>query len=1218
MTKNPIQDTGASSPFQSHFGGPDTTGVAIDETPLVKRICRASSLSFSDQAADYSPSNRKQLGGKGMFLQRMQAIEVPVPPFKCVTARAMNALEQHPLDTHCLARYLQGIVPEPEAECSLMKIRELLNTLPPSEQDKRNEWLEGLATFVASSDFYEQVKDSEVARHMRDLRSQLIGLSTSQPLIVRSSGINEDDYGDAQAGKYLSEVQGEEDVLRTCLKVMASGYRPEVCPGVIPPPMALIIQQCIDCQYGGVAMSFQSFQDDTVRVEYTPGQPRGVVAGQSGNTPHRIDIFREEGAKSWQYFPGTVSNPFILQKNSENNGYSETRIDDAKPQSDDGRHILSDDTVSTLREMVTKLEGLLLCPVDVEFAIDHQGCLFLLQVRPITRLTGDMEFAVSVPEDSLASGEAVSEGYCTGSIWLAKKGASDTMPEGAIVVAHHAQEWMLEPGFLKRAGGFVFAEGGFNDHVAILMRQEVKTLMLAGEQFAAVAVHDGQQATLACARFNGQPGAFIIAGDLTEKLASHRSLSSAVSDVPLATAVPSWDDLSPSEDTFSQVARGFQWLTDQNARLLAFFASGGGLDCLANPIKLSMSPQRSKILAETKESVKRLIYGAEAQLKGYRAFLLLAGEKGSSGVKPLLKDLSQLSNRFEALKQTIGFGLESIILPMQAAEEGQVSQRLFRQWVSACHQLQSCLQALDPRKAEQVLSVHELIFALHQCFIKALAPVALASGRGRLTRERDVTYVDCTTPGKTLTLLSPSCKASIKKSGLSATVVSLDDVLIVNLMLGFHVGLIELLEHAEGGKGRTLRLKFSDVFNEFYCDHKVGKLKRMWFLVQLLKAIELDKNADGIKLSCNAVAGEIIIEWHRMESRETMQDAFGKLLIVLDAMFNLDQQLEHTAIFEGDQWDFNLLAQRLNRQVVTEADRFAFQHCLFSLFYRKGYCITPACCQLLSDHLQQIVNLAERLDECQWLVLCGRKPEDSVRKMLMSDEISEDARKEVLHHFLLFDPKNAIRVVEHVYDLRNQYFIINRSYSYRLNFYIPPFHSLPDNKEKLKNVLLKHGLKYASQRVRNDRELVLEAIAKHPLDLQYASEEMKRDKEVVLAAVNRNGYCMGHASPKLQDDYEFVMTAVEKSPEALRYASERIRRDKNIINSVIAHSIKFLMDASETVLNDRDYILDLIAKEPLAFKYAAAELQRDKAFIDSAILRNPKVIEYTRKCSDKV
>ncbi|WP_257280769.1 DUF4116 domain-containing protein [Endozoicomonas sp. ISHI1] len=1208
LTKNPTQETEAGSSFKSQFGGPDISGVPIDETPLAKRFCSACSLSSSEQAADYSPASRKQLGGKGMFLQLMQQLGLSVPPFKCVTAQVMQALEQHPLDSQSLTPYLPEIAAKPWTECSLIKIREYLSTLPPSEQNQRDEWLAGLASFVASNDFYEQVKDSEAARHIRNLRGQLDEKSISQPVIVRSSGINEDNYGDAQAGKYLSEVQGEEDVLRTCLKVMASGYRPEVCPQGIPQPMALIIQHCIDCRYGGVVMSFKSFQDNTVRVEYTPGQPRGAVAGQSGNTPHRIDISRKEETDSWQYFPGTVSSRFILQKNTDNNGYSEAIIHNTDGRTDDGGLQLTDDMASELRKMVAKLEDLLLCPVDVEFAIDFQGGLFPLQVRPITRLTGGMDFAMPMPEGILATGEVVSEGYCTGSLWLAKKGEADTMPKGAIIVANHAEKWMLEPEFLKRAGGFVFAEGGFNDHVAILMRQEEKTLMLAGEQFAAMAAQGGQRVTLACARFNGQPGAFIVVGDMTEKMVSHRSLFSAVSDVPSAKSVPSRDDLSLPEGTFGQVGRGFQWLTDQNARLLSFFAPGGGLDCLANPIKLSMSPQRSKILAETRENVNRLIHGAEALLEGYDAFLRLAVKKCSREVQSLRDEFPELSNRFKTLKESIQSKLESIILPMQAAEEGQVSRREFLQWVADCQQLQSSLQALNPGEAEQVRSVHELIFALHQRFVNALAPVSLASGQGRLSEEKLVTYVDFTTlvkSGEKAMLLSPSGKAVIEKLRCSEiTVVSMDDALIVNLLLGRHTSVIELLENAEGGKGRTLRLKFSDEFEKPDGSGQPGKLQRMWFLVQLLRVIELDKHSDGMQLSCNAVAGEIIIECPRMTSTPDMLDAFEKLITALGGLEDLDIFLRR-AFFEGERCNFNWLAERLDSDVASEANRFDFQHGLFTIVY-NSLCIDPRFYSLLSNH-QQFIHHVKRLRECR------RKSDDELQKLLMSDEIAEDKRRELLQHFLLINTEIGNRLVVLLYPhLEGQFFVIKTPCSGRLEFDVPPVQTLGNDKEKFRNTLLKNGLEYASQRVLNDRDLILPAISKHPDELKYVSEELRDDREVVIASVAREGNQLQYASSKLKGDKKVVMAAVKNYPRALRYASEKNRGDKDIIQIATDGDMHSLHYATETILNDREYMLDLIQRDALAFTYAAKALKNDEAFVEAARKRNPEVSQHIR------
>ena len=59
------------------------------------------------------------------------------------------------------------------------------------------------------------------------------------------------------------------------------------------------------------------------------------------------------------------------------------------------------------------------------------------------------------------------------------------------------------------------AEGGTHDHVAISLRQAGKPCLLAGEQYQTLTTHHGQQATLACARFNGTPQAFIVEGDFS-------------------------------------------------------------------------------------------------------------------------------------------------------------------------------------------------------------------------------------------------------------------------------------------------------------------------------------------------------------------------------------------------------------------------------------------------------------------------------------------------------------------------------------------------------------------------------------------------------------------------------------------------------------------------------------------------------------------------------
>ncbi|WP_422133435.1 hypothetical protein [Endozoicomonas sp. ALD040] len=80
---------------------------------------------------------------------------------------------------------------------------------------------------------------------------------------------------------------------------------------------------------------------------------------------------------------------------------------------------------------------------------------------------------------SLAIGEGGSEGLCTRPIWLAKEWEAESMPDGAMVSAPYIEDWMLEPEFLKRAGGFVLAKAELiTDTVATLMKEKGKILML--------------------------------------------------------------------------------------------------------------------------------------------------------------------------------------------------------------------------------------------------------------------------------------------------------------------------------------------------------------------------------------------------------------------------------------------------------------------------------------------------------------------------------------------------------------------------------------------------------------------------------------------------------------------------------------------------------------------------------------------------------------------
>ena len=561
-------------------------------------------------------------------------------------------------------------------------------------------------------------------------------------------------------------------------------------------------------------------------------------------------------------------------------------------------------------------------------------------------------------------------------------------------------------------------------------------------------------------------------------------------------------------------------------------------------------------------------------------------------------ELAVLIPRFETLKKNIKSGLKSVALPMKAGEEVQVSPGRFHQWIEDCHQLHRRLHAFcPPWMATDVRSVHDLIYLVHRGFVRVLAPVTLASGQGKISRSsgKNITYFDYTSPEQGAGLLSPSCKTAIEKLNCTVAVASMDGALIVNLKLGNHQSIIELLECAEGVKGRTLRLTFSDLFSRPDGSDSPGALKRMWFLVQLLKAIKLDKNTGGMTLSCNAEAGKITVECPQMTSRQAMHEAFEKLVSVLSELRDVDINLRETSLFEEDQWSFNLLAQRLGSG-FSEADRLAFEQCLFSLAYKDSR--TFYYYKLLSKHFQQFIDYAGQLP------IAGDNP----REMLMSGEICEETKHKLLRHLFILKPGIATPMLEHMYSyLQNQYFVIKSFWSNRPKFVIQPGRPITEDKEEVKSVLLEYGLKYASQQVRNDKDVVLPTVEARPNDLLYASEELKNDNDVVLAAVRKEGHLLYYAGLNPKADVEVVMAAMADFPPALEYASYRVRGVKSVIQMAITRNIRYLSFASENILSDREFLLGLIKDDHSAYTYASKRLKYCGDFNKEAIKLNPRV-----------
>lgn len=69
--------------------------------------------------------------------------------------------------------------------------------------------------------------------------------------------------------------------------------------------------------------------------------------------------------------------------------------------------------------------------------------------------------------------------------------------------------------------------------------------------------------------------------------------------------------------------------------------------------------------------------------------------------------------------------------------------------------------------------------------------------------------------------------------------------------------------------------------------------------------------------------------------------------------------------------------------------------------------------------------------------------------------------------------------------------------------------------------------------------------------LLVSSASVRDDEEIMLNAVEENGVSLKFASDRIKDDKGIVLVAVENAPHSVRYASERLQDDKCILSAAL-------------------------------------------------------------------
>jgi len=316
--------------------------------------------------------------------------------------------------------------------------------------------------------------EEAILEHFRLLEKEV---GTGARVAVRSSALGEDLPGTSFAGQYRSELNVSGDYLLAAYKeVVASKYSLPAMTyrlnrGIRDEDVAMCVGcvHMVDAVSGGVMYSRNpvNIRDDAVVINAVWGLPKSVVDGSA--TADLFVISRGD--------PMVIRRKDIPFKEQKFVCYPEEGVCRLDLTGDvGGLASLTDDQALVLARLGVRLEAYYQTPQDIEWAIDEDGNITVLQCRPMQQRGEGREREKAEADERemgkviLRGGNTASPGVAAGPVFIVKKDMDALQfPKGAVLVtAQSLPRWAT---LLNRAAAVVTGQGSIAGHLANVSRE---------------------------------------------------------------------------------------------------------------------------------------------------------------------------------------------------------------------------------------------------------------------------------------------------------------------------------------------------------------------------------------------------------------------------------------------------------------------------------------------------------------------------------------------------------------------------------------------------------------------------------------------------------------------------------------------------------------------------------------------------------------------------
>jgi pyruvate,water dikinase len=318
-----------------------------------------------------------------------------------------------------------------------------------------------------------------------------------KPLAVRSSSISEDGSRHSFAGQFSSvlNVCDEAQFLEAFKQVVASNFNPRslayrLNAGLDPLrfDMAVLCLEMVEARAAGVLLtrSPQEPESGQMLVSAVPGLGEAAVSGSAAADLYLVGA---DGRVDWERSTIADKEKFLACEEAGGVAWRELGPEDRQ------QPVLSEAELQALAGWGRELERREGIPLDLEWAVDREGAVVILQVRPMTTMGIQTTDGWQGHSPVLAQGVIASGGRGTGRV-LVVKGRKDfeNIPQEPVVLVMQ-QSFVEAANLLGQVAAVLVELGSPADHLACVAREQ-ETPMVCGLKDGSSLWKDGQWITV--------------------------------------------------------------------------------------------------------------------------------------------------------------------------------------------------------------------------------------------------------------------------------------------------------------------------------------------------------------------------------------------------------------------------------------------------------------------------------------------------------------------------------------------------------------------------------------------------------------------------------------------------------------------------------------------------------------------------------------------------